>query len=226
MKSFAKPTFWGLRSFALCGLLLGLSGCGEPSESSDEKQEVRSRENTKQPRLVVLYVPCSVSKVYLGPYAEEERALTPNLSRFAEESVVFDAHMSEAGISGPSYASIFTGAQARLHRVFRHPTKLSPDLYLSTEAFLDAGYDAHYWSGHPMASNTLRYAQGVPEENVIATDKASRNPGDIREWDKITASGEDFASIVQEVAEDPDYRAYVQVSFTVTHSPYLSLIHI
>jgi len=63
------------------------------------------------PRLVILYVTCTVNNNYLSPY-NNEVTFTPNLERFSREAAVFLSHQTESGISGTSFASIFSGTQA------------------------------------------------------------------------------------------------------------------
>lgn len=76
-----------------------------------------------EPRLVLLYAPCTVGKQFLSPW-NESIPFTPNLAAFAAKSVVFERHQTETGQSGISYASIFSGSQADHHQVYRHPATL------------------------------------------------------------------------------------------------------
>jgi hypothetical protein len=89
-----------------------------------------------KPRLIVLYATCTVNKDFLAPYSDGID-FTPNFARFGHEAAVFTSHQTEAGISGPAFASIYSGAQADRHGVFKHPKKLNDDLYLIFEAFAD-----------------------------------------------------------------------------------------
>jgi arylsulfatase A-like enzyme len=89
--------------------LAALAGCG-PRE-----------ERAASPRLVLLYVPCSLSRHYFGPYNPVVR-YTPALSRFAHEATVFRRHQTKTGQSEPAFASIFSGAQADRHGVYSHPS--------------------------------------------------------------------------------------------------------
>src|SRR6185369_11475786 len=61
------------------------------------------RRRTDGPRLVVLYVACTVKDRYLEPY-NAAVDYTPNLAAFARESVVFRRHMTEAAQSGIAFA--------------------------------------------------------------------------------------------------------------------------
>lgn len=183
--------------------LLGLAAC---SPAVDER-----------PRLVVLYASCTVNKDYLAPY-EPSVTFTPNLARFASDAVVFERHQTETGQSGPAFASIFTGVQADRHGIYNHPTWLVDDVYTIDEAFRDRGYDTHFWNKHLAASPRLNFGQGVEEANV-------KSPNDYNAFAR-----EHLAGVLARLKEDPTYRAFVKLNFTVTHSPYhnradLSQIH-
>jgi hypothetical protein len=65
-----------------------------------------------------------------------------------------------------------------------------------------------------MASADLNYGQGVPPENVHR-----RRPG-AADLYALTANDAEFAGILERLRRDPSSRAYVQVAFTITHSPY------
>ncbi len=183
---------------ALAAALLLSSGC---------------RREPSHPRLVLLYAPCTVNRGVLAPYAARA-PYTPNLAAFARESVVFQRHQTETDQSGPAYASLFSGAQADRHGVYRHPARLADDLYLMAEAFAEQGYETHFWSGHPMASAELNYGQGVLPGHVH-----HRKPG-VADLYSLTANDADFAAILDRLRRDPSARAFVQVAFTVTHGPY------
>ena len=161
--------------------------------------------HTEAPRLVLLYAPCTVAREFLAPYAPNI-PFTPRLADFARESVVFRRHQTEAPSSGIAYASIFTGAQADHHGVYRHPTKLSDALYLIFEAYRDRGYETFFWDGHPMAGAGQNYAQGVDPDHHFGRPLQANDPR--------------FAAILSRLRKDESYRAFVVTNFTTTHGPY------
>lgn len=186
---------------ALLAALLTLTGC---------------RASPPRPRLVLLYATCTLNRDHIAPYGKDVR-YTPNLAAFARESVVFLRHQTETEQSGPAFASILSGAQVDRHRIFRHPARLPDDLYLAAEAFAAQGFETHFWSGHPMAAAELNYGQGVRPENV-----ERRVPG-VANLYELTANDASFARILDRLKREPAHRAYVQVLFTITHSPYTSV---
>jgi len=159
-----------------------------------------------QPRLVILYASCTVNRLYAAPY-NTDVVYTPHLETFAKGATVFDKHHTESGQSGIAFASLFTGSQARIHGIFKHPRKLLPKLVVVPEVFAAAGYDTHSWLFHKMASSRLEYAQGVP-----VTQQYQDGP--------LEASSEPFVKILERLTNEPDYRAFVVTNFTVTHGPY------
>ncbi len=161
----------------------------------------------------MLYATCTVNRGLIAPYGRQV-SYTPNLARFARDSVVFMRHQTETDQSGPAYASLFSGTQVDRHGIYRHPAHLADGLYLAAEAFAAHGYETHFWSGHPMASADLNYGQGVRPENV-----RRRKPG-VATLYELTAADESFTSLLDRLRRDPSYRAYVQVAFTITHGPY------
>jgi len=185
-------------ALALLAGLLGLGACREAVPP--------------RPRLVLLYATCTLNRDLIAPYGRAP--YTPSLAAFARESVVFRRHQTETDQSGPAYASLFSGAQVDRHGLFRHPARLRDDLHLAAEAFAAHGYDTYFWSGHPMASAELNYGQGVPPANV-----QRRVPG-VASLYELTANDAAFDAVLARLRAHPSSRAYVQVAFTITHSPY------
>jgi arylsulfatase A-like enzyme len=190
--------------FVLTGVLVGTGGCAP------------RHEEPAGPRLVVLFATCTLSRDSISPY-NAEVPYTPHLAALAAEGTVFERHQTESGQSGIAFASILSGTQADRHGVFRHPYWLRDEAFLVAEAFGERGYETHFWNGHPMAAADLNYGQGVLPEHV----HTSRHP----EPDKgrLTANDEEFAAILERLRTEPDYRAFVQVLFSMTHAPYTDI---
>ena len=189
-----SPSFSGvgpvlLACLASAGVLL--SSCSQTS-------------SPPAPRLVVLYLPCTVNKSYLAPY-DDAVNYTPNLSAFSRQALVFDNHVTEAGLSGVAYASIFSGSHAPSHGVYTHPKHIPDSLYLITEAFADNGYETFFWVTQPMARASLN-DQGVDQDNVIAKTLVADDPT--------------LVEILARLDREDDYKALVISAFTVTHAPY------
>lgn len=189
-----------IRSTATCFIALLI---GVPTLVGCRTQDPVLRE--KEPRLVLLYATCSVNREFLSPYGQEPE-LTPALDRFAEDARVFLRHHTEAGQSGPAFASIFTGNHAPDHGIFFHPSELHAENLTVTEVFTEAGFEAYSWLEHRMANASLGYAQGVPESHRFHT--------------KLTADDSGFQDLLSRLKREPTLRAFVVTDFTVTHKPY------
>ncbi len=172
---------------------------GDPEEKPPVGPEVSGA------RLVLLYATCTLNRHFLSPY-DSGVAFTPRLAELARESVVFRRHQTESGQSGTAFASIFSGAQAETHGVFRHPTQLDESVELIGEAFRRDGWDVATWLDHGMASGELGYAQGA-------------DPGNVHDR-KLAAGDPALARILERLRRDPDYKVLLVTNFTVTHGPY------
>jgi len=186
----------------VAGLVLACSG-PEPTPGSQPHA----------PRLVLLIGSCTVNTRYLSPY-REGITFTPRLEAIANEGMVFERHITEAGQSGVAFASILSGAQADVHRVYRNAERLPGSLILLSETFSRAGFEPFYFAGHPMAGPDLGYGQGIPESNVIVSPHEPP-------WDAgLRGDTPEFLALLDRLARDPGTRAFVSTSFTVTHGPY------
>lgn len=182
-------------------LFLGFVAMGcKKSEGSSDSAPPDSRE----PRLVLLYSTCTVNKSFLGPY-NPDIEFTPQLDAFAHDSSVLGNHRSEAGLSGVSFASIYTGKSALGHGIFTHPVAMSEGNYDITEAFKDNGYDVHFFNAHPMAAYGLNYGQGTPPNQV---------------YKMLWGNNPDYKNILTRLRQDENYKAFIVTNFSVTHAPY------
>lgn len=162
-------------------------------------------EEPKKPRFVLLYANCSLNRHFLGPY-DSSVSYTPNIDRLGSRSVVFTAHHTEAGQSGTSYASLFSGTHAMRHGVYDHPKRLPDYLFMITEAFEAHGWRSFSFAQHPMASANLNYVQGV--------HKSRRFPR------RLVADHKGFLRLLNRLERKPDFKAFAVTNFTVTHYPY------
>lgn len=198
------------RTILLCALA-SLLGCGPAAESA-------------APRLVILYATCTLNKGFLSPY-DPAVAWTPHLAAFADRSLVFERHQTESGISGVAFASILSGGQATRHGVFSHPSRLADDVELIGEAFARAGWEVSFWADHPMASPSLGYGQGVAPERTYVSKRPLGAPDPRRPPPRegfLRAEDARFRRILERLESDPEGRALLITTFTVTHAPYSS----
>jgi arylsulfatase A-like enzyme len=190
-----------VRAITLCGiLLLAVLISGLVSISP-----------FKLPRLVILYATCSLNKDYLGPYNRHVE-YTKNLDAFAQRSTVFLRHMTEVGCSGPAFATLFTGTHVYRTGIYYHPARIDDKNYMMAELYGDSGYDTFWWTGHSYISPEWNFGQGVPDSH---TNFASPKDGKT-----LTSNDRTFASLLQRLKFDKNFKAYIRVSFSMTHAPY------
>lgn len=180
----------------MCLFLAVFAGCRQP--------EVAQRE-APRPRLVLLYATCSLNKSYLSAY-DDSVPYTPAIGAFARSGKVFEGHRAQVGVSGPSFASIFSGADMAVNGAYFHPKLLPERVFTLAEAFAEEGWDTHSWLRHPQANDKLNYAQGVAPERRRKKLLMGRDP--------------QFREVLDRLVEDPDRRALMIANFTVTHYPY------
>jgi arylsulfatase A-like enzyme len=100
-----------MRNVAGIALLLAGAGCGAAPEPAPPA-------GTDRPNVMVVLVD-ALRADRLGPYGFRERPTSPNLDRFAAQSVVFERAISQDGWTVPSVASLFSGVYPQTHGVLR-----------------------------------------------------------------------------------------------------------
>jgi len=154
----------------------------------------------------MLNVFCTLGKDMLEPH-DKSVEFTPNLKRFAEQGVVFERHVTEAGQSGVAFASILSGEHAMRHLVYSHPTRLTDAIQTLPEAFAEAGYDTFFWERQSMASVKLNYGQGVPRKQAFGRRELKDNDPK-------------FEAVLERLEDDPSYKAFIISFYSLTHTPY------
>jgi arylsulfatase A-like enzyme len=89
--------------------------------------------------LVVLYLVDTLRADHLGLYGYR-RGTDPELRRFAQDAVVFDAAIASSSWTKPSVASLFTSLPASEHRCVQFYTPLDPSFVTLAERMREAGY--------------------------------------------------------------------------------------
>jgi arylsulfatase A-like enzyme len=77
-------------------------------------------------------------------YAGDPNVHTPNLDRFAKESIRFTNAISNVPVCCPTRASLLTGQRALTHGVFMNDVSLSPDATTLAKVLAGNGYDTGY----------------------------------------------------------------------------------
>jgi arylsulfatase A-like enzyme len=193
---------------AWCAWAFVAAGCGEPApppEAEVARAAVEPAEGATAPRIVLLYATCSLNRDYTAAY-DPSVPFTPHLAALARESAVFEDHWTETGLSGTDFASILTGTHAERHGVYKHPRELAQGVELVFEAFARAGWETFHWAEHGMAAPKYGYSEGVAPKN--------------RFRERMAADDRRLQRLLGALAREPERRALLATTFTLTHSPY------
>lgn len=85
----------------------------------------------------------------LGSYGYD-KSISPNLDRFAEQSVLFERAVAPAQWTVPSHASMFTGLYPSVHQVTQSDHRLSPSRPHLAEIMRQAGYETIGFCNNPL----------------------------------------------------------------------------
>ena len=185
-----------------CALLLGLTAC-EKSEPAKERVATAPRESS--PRLVVLYMTCSLNASYLQPYTPSV-TYTPNFEKFSEDALTFQKHYTESGFSGTAFSSILTGSHADIHQVYYHPNPIASGVEILPQVLESRGYSPNYWISHSMANAAVRpkleAALAVNTRNILRSNNRR------------------LELLLDQLQKNNEEQVVITIAFTVTHAPY------
>lgn len=117
--------------FVLAGLVIDIVNVGN--------HNVESEHSTAQGPNVILLIIDTQRADHLSLYGYH-RNTSPNIDRFAQDSVVFDDAVSPSSWTIPSHASIFTGRYIGEHMANTQTQFLNPDELTIAEILKDNGY--------------------------------------------------------------------------------------
>ncbi len=113
----------------------------------------------------------------LGCYGYE-RKTSPTLDALAARGVLFENAFTQATLSGPSHASIFTGLEVPDHGVFGNAVELADEHVTLTEILRAAGYESVSLVGHPLVGEEFGFDQGFELFETITVDSHRHGHGD------------------------------------------------
>lgn len=85
----------------------------------------------------------------LGAYGYD-KPISPNLDRFASQSILFEQAVAPAQWTVPSHASMFSGLYPSAHQVLQSYQRLSPDHLHIAELLSSAGYETVGFCNNPL----------------------------------------------------------------------------
>ncbi len=131
-RDFLKTAGFGTASILLGS---GLTGCA----SKQLKNKSYSKE---KPNLVFIFA--DQWRAQAMGYAGDSNAITPNLDRFAKQSINFTNAVSDCPVCSPYRASLITGRYPLTHGVFLNDVLLNKDAISIAQAYKNAGYQTAY----------------------------------------------------------------------------------
>lgn len=124
---------------------------------------------------VVLITIDTLRSDHLGCYGYT-RETSPNIDRFAEESVLFENARATCSATAPSVASILTGAHPASHGVARNGSVFPDVVQSAAEMFRDSGYVTRGIVSNPTLGPDLGFGQGF-DQFGLPSDLNSKGPG-------------------------------------------------
>jgi len=100
------------------------------------------KQKTKKPNVVFIFA--DQWRAQATGYAGDMNAITPNLDKFAEESVNFTNAVSGCPVCSPYRASLLTGRYPLTHGVFLNDVLLNNGAVSIAQAFNEADYETGY----------------------------------------------------------------------------------
>lgn len=177
--------FWSVKArWALAVALLVLGSCKSPERKS-ATTEVPS--SNKRRNLVVVTID-TVRPDHLGCYGYT-RIKTPNLDKLAATGALFENAVSQAPLTAPSHASMFTGTYPPIHKV--RDTGgfiLEPENTTIAEVLEQQGWDTAAFVGASVLKKSFGFAQGFsvyddqmpqPRAGGMATEYPERRASEV-----------------------------------------------
>ena len=194
----------------LVGLLLLAAGCGG---GGGEIQRV----------IVVTLDTTRADRLGCYGYAD---ARTPELDRFAAESVLFERAVSPAPTTMPSHSTMFTGLYPQDHGVrFNLMMSLGPETPTLAEALKDAGYATAAFPASFIVASRFGLDQGFDlyvepprsaRRRTDPSDSIERNPRRMH-----TRAADDGVDQALAWLEEQNGKSFVWLHFYDPHWPYM-----
>ncbi|UCB45517.1 MAG: sulfatase [Spirochaetota bacterium] len=155
-----------------------------------------------------------------------ERETTPNIDRFAEESLLFTNAVSVIPLTTPSHASIMTGLHPGTHQVYRNSYPVSRQFAMMAEIMRKAGYTTGGFVSTRIIESRIGFGQGFdffsdvnpPEVADARQDNSKRAKRPKREMERRGDITTDIALYWLE--ENIDKKFFAWLHLYDPHLPY------
>jgi arylsulfatase A-like enzyme len=127
------------------------------------------------------------------PWLGYSRSIAPNLTRLAEESVVYTRAYSASSYTAKSVATMLSGRYAStLYRDYRFFTRYAPANEFLAEVLAEHGATTLAWHGHLYFGRNSGLEQGFSEWQLVPGIKFDPETDNSVTSDKMTALGEEL----------------------------------
>lgn len=195
MKTARGILFFGLMS------LTGLPGWAAPDS-------YRVPEGTN----VIMIVIDTLRADHLGSYGYH-RNTSPNLDRFAEESLFFENVVATSCWTPPGTGSILTGLYPKNHKVFDMKAKLPREVPFLPQILKDQGYHTFGFSTNSLAGERMGFDRGYDVYYMFPT--TNKRPGRYLRSEKLHR---DLFPFLESMEEKENVFLYIH--YTDPHIPY------
>jgi arylsulfatase A-like enzyme len=213
------------RLFVLLCMVCVLGGC---ADSPEEEAVVEVAPAVVPPNIILISIDTARAD-HFSVYGYE-RPTTPFLEKFAGEGVVFERAYAPMGITGPSYATLFTGLHPITHGVIKNGLALAEGHETLAEILSGEGYQTFGVVSSFVLDGKFGFAQGFD----VYDDEIGIDEGDVKvdEWEGFELEkgfdrrAEHTTAIVLDWlsgGRDSEVPFFMFVHFFDPHAPYIAL---
>jgi arylsulfatase A-like enzyme len=130
---------------------------------------------------VLLIVTDALRADHLGCYGYN-RPTSPNIDKFAEQSLLFEKAMSNAPWTKPSIASIFTSLYPHEHKAFNWPDDLDDACITLAEIFQNQNYTTFSIQANEIITKNYNFNQGFQSYEEMLKEKGEKITAKFADW--------------------------------------------
>lgn len=107
---------------------------------------------------------------YLDIYNPDARPDTPNISKFAGDSIVFEKNFAQSSWTKASFGTMFSGMFPEAHTATGKASALPDEITTFAETLEEAGYYTNGFSNNPNITSVFNYDQGFHQYTDLKPD--------------------------------------------------------
>ena len=119
---------------------------------------------------ILLIVVDTLRADHLRAYNSASAAETPNITKFANDSILFQNSFAQSSWTKASFGTIFSGMYPEAHTATGKASALPDEVITIAEVLRDGGYYTRGYSNNPNITSTFNYNQGFVEYTDLKPD--------------------------------------------------------